>query len=76
MKQMASRADFERTTRRYIAGDRTIHNYRCESLKSYKNEKYPVDAIVMNQCTIYCPASFPCKLNTFRKRVKKVVTNK
>jgi hypothetical protein len=28
-------ADFQRTTRRYIPGDNTLHNHRCESLKSY-----------------------------------------
>jgi hypothetical protein len=27
--------DFERTTRRYIAQDRTLHNHRCENLKFY-----------------------------------------
>jgi hypothetical protein len=27
--------DFQRTTRYYIPGDRTIHNHRCENLKSY-----------------------------------------
>jgi hypothetical protein len=26
---------FQRTTQRYIPGDRTPHNYRCENLKSY-----------------------------------------
>jgi hypothetical protein len=28
--------DFERTTRRYIPDDSTLHNHRCENLKSYK----------------------------------------
>jgi uncharacterized membrane protein len=27
--------DFQRTTRRYIPEDRTLHNHRCENLKSY-----------------------------------------
>jgi hypothetical protein len=27
--------DFQRTTRRYIPEDSTLHNYRCENLKSY-----------------------------------------
>jgi hypothetical protein len=27
--------DFQRTTRRYIPQDRTLHNHRCENLKSY-----------------------------------------
>jgi hypothetical protein len=26
---------FQRTIRRYIPEDRTLHNYRCESLKSF-----------------------------------------
>jgi hypothetical protein len=28
--------DFQRTTRRYIPEDSTLHNYRCGSLKYYK----------------------------------------
>jgi hypothetical protein len=31
--------DFQRTTRRYIPEDRTLHNHRCENLKSYINLK-------------------------------------
>jgi hypothetical protein len=27
--------DFQRTTRRYIPEDRTLHNHRCENLKYY-----------------------------------------
>jgi hypothetical protein len=27
--------DFQRTTRRYITEDSTLHNHRCENLKSY-----------------------------------------
>jgi uncharacterized membrane protein len=27
--------DFQRTTRRYILEDSTLHNHRCENLKSY-----------------------------------------
>jgi hypothetical protein len=27
--------DFQRTTQRYIPEDRTLHNDRCENLKSY-----------------------------------------
>jgi hypothetical protein len=26
---------FQRTTRRYIPEDKTLHNHRCENLKSY-----------------------------------------
>jgi hypothetical protein len=29
---------FQRTTRRYIPEDRTLHNHRCENLKSYKSK--------------------------------------
>jgi hypothetical protein len=28
-------ADFQQTTRRHIPEDRTLHNYRCDNLKSY-----------------------------------------
>jgi hypothetical protein len=28
--------DFQRTTRRYIPEEGTLHNHRCENLKSYK----------------------------------------
>jgi hypothetical protein len=30
-----SSVDFHPTTRRYIPGDRTLHNHRCENLKPY-----------------------------------------
>jgi hypothetical protein len=26
--------EFQRTTRRYISDDRTVHNHRCENVKS------------------------------------------
>jgi hypothetical protein len=29
--------DTQRTTRRYIPGDGTLYNHRCENLKSYKH---------------------------------------
>jgi hypothetical protein len=32
--------DFYRTTRRYIPEDCTLHNHRCENLKSYMVEVY------------------------------------
>jgi hypothetical protein len=32
-------AVFQRTTRRYVPEDKTLRNYRCENLKSYK---YPL----------------------------------
>jgi hypothetical protein len=31
--------DFQKTTRPYIPEDGTIHNQRCENLKSYKNKE-------------------------------------
>jgi hypothetical protein len=31
--------DFQRTTQRYISEDKTLHNHRCENLKSYMNER-------------------------------------
>jgi hypothetical protein len=32
--------DTQRTTRRYIPEDGTLHNHRCENLKSYTVEVY------------------------------------
>jgi hypothetical protein len=32
--------------------------------------------VTLLETTISAPASFPCKINTFRKRVKNVVTGK
>jgi hypothetical protein len=32
--------DTQRTTRRYIPEDGTLHNHRCENLRSYKHEQY------------------------------------
>jgi hypothetical protein len=29
--------DFQRTTRRYIPEGSTLHNHRCENLKSHKD---------------------------------------
>jgi hypothetical protein len=31
--------DFQRATKRYMPEDRTLHNHRCENLKSYKGEE-------------------------------------
>jgi hypothetical protein len=31
----AESVDFQRTTRRYIPEDKSLHNNRCENLKSY-----------------------------------------
>jgi hypothetical protein len=30
--------DFQRTTRRYVSEGSTLHNHRCENLKSYTVE--------------------------------------
>jgi hypothetical protein len=30
---------FQRTTRRYVPEDRTLHNHRCENLKFQNNEE-------------------------------------
>jgi hypothetical protein len=34
--------DFQRTTQRYIPGGSTLHNHRCENLKSYKEKYVPM----------------------------------
>jgi hypothetical protein len=31
-----AKQSFQRTTRRYISEDGTIHNHRCKNLKPYK----------------------------------------
>jgi hypothetical protein len=31
---------FQRTTRRYLPEDGTLHNHRCENLKSYIDNQY------------------------------------
>jgi hypothetical protein len=33
----AAEVDFQHATRRYIPEDRTLHNHRCENLKSYNS---------------------------------------
>jgi hypothetical protein len=38
--------DFQRTARRYIPEDRTLHGHRCESLESYRLHTYSL----LNQC--------------------------
>jgi hypothetical protein len=37
--------DFQRTTRRYISEDSTIHNHRCENLKILLSDWYCLKAI-------------------------------
>jgi hypothetical protein len=32
---------FQRTTQRYIPGDRSLHNHRCENLESYTVDLFP-----------------------------------
>jgi hypothetical protein len=42
-----TKVDFQRPTRRHILEDRTLHNDRCESLKSYN-----IDAFFTNNKNI------------------------
>jgi hypothetical protein len=48
---------FQRTTRRYIPEDRTLHNYRCENLKSYNTvtvfEQSPHSRADHKPCHLY-----------------------
>jgi hypothetical protein len=37
--------DFQRPTRRYILEDRTLHNHRCENLRSYRTVHLSVSCI-------------------------------
>jgi hypothetical protein len=37
MSSSETSVDFQRTTWHYTKEDRTIHNHRCENLKSYKS---------------------------------------
>jgi hypothetical protein len=39
-------AHFQRATRRYIQEDRTLHNHRCENLKSHMNINFVTCFIV------------------------------
>jgi hypothetical protein len=40
--------DCERTTRRYIPEDSTLHNHRCENLKSYNPPAVSVEQVFPN----------------------------
>jgi hypothetical protein len=41
-------ADFQRTVRRYIPEDRTLHNHRCENLRPYNYViAFPVAKVVI-----------------------------
>jgi hypothetical protein len=42
----------QRTTRRYIPEDSTLHNHRCENLKSYNVNKLS-KILVVNLRTVY-----------------------
>jgi hypothetical protein len=44
--------DFQRTTRRYIPEDGTLHNHRCENLKSYR-EFFCMEVALLNT-GLYC----------------------
>jgi hypothetical protein len=46
--------DFQRTTRCYIPEDRTLHNHRCENLKSYTS-KFHSRVTGMNLCNVVRP---------------------
>jgi hypothetical protein len=48
-------ADFQRITRRYSPVERTIHNHRCENLKSYNSDVSPrgfTSAFLLTSCYI------------------------
>jgi hypothetical protein len=59
--------NFQRTTRRYIPEDSTLHNYRCENLKSYVSKfEFPTAIWIPEVCW-----NFTLKYNfewTFIKR--------
>jgi hypothetical protein len=42
MKADAKQSGFQQTTRRYIPEDRTLHNNRCENLKTYKDIMFEI----------------------------------
>jgi hypothetical protein len=44
-------ADIQRTTRRYIPEDRTLHNDRCENFKSYMFLSVPPNYYMMTYCS-------------------------
>jgi hypothetical protein len=39
LHEAGSKQNIQQTTRRYIQEDVTIHNHRCENLKSYNNNQ-------------------------------------
>jgi hypothetical protein len=61
---------FQRTIRRYIPEDRTLHNYGCENLKSFKGTDCYLSAEVsivplLTKTTKIVPEVF-CFLNDFQ----------
>jgi hypothetical protein len=42
-----TQVDFQRTTRRNILEDWTLHNHRCQNLKSYTNNIYYVKPFIV-----------------------------
>jgi hypothetical protein len=46
-------AHFQRTTRRYIPEDRTLHNHRCENLRSCNEAVSTPDYIASDSRVIY-----------------------
>jgi hypothetical protein len=46
--------DFQRVTRRYIPEDSTLHNHRCENLKSYEWKITNLKNIIFFFFTVRC----------------------
>jgi hypothetical protein len=44
--------DFQRTTRRYIPEDVTLHNHRCENRKSYKTQDLATEMVLHKHCFV------------------------
>jgi ABC-type transport system involved in cytochrome bd biosynthesis fused ATPase/permease subunit len=53
--------DFQRTTRRYIPEVITVHNHRCENLKSYVSRYVPNSVPI----TLIVPVYFPVLVLSF-----------
>jgi hypothetical protein len=45
VEEISSASKQQRTTRRYIPEVDTLHNHRCENLKSYKENEYHLDPV-------------------------------
>jgi hypothetical protein len=49
--------EFHQTTRRYIPEDRTLHNRRCQNVRSYKtNIIFRLKSVVILTVTMYIAA--------------------